>query len=108
MNVVKHEGIYKASRITGPKHNFLGLAVTPDAPPCIQCVQRRMPGDGTCEIDEARLMSAVSEGVSRANRELRSPLFVEQIEYVPTDTPDYGAYIELAKSIVCWASSDFN
>lgn len=108
MNVVKHEGVYKASRIAGPKHNFLGLAITPKAPSSIQCVQRRMPGDGVCEIDEARLVSAVSEGVSVANRELPTPLFVEQIEYVPTDTPDYGAYIELAKSIVCSASSDFS
>jgi len=66
-----------------------------------------MPGGGTCEIDEARLMVAVSEGVAMANRELQRPLFVEQIEYVPTDTPDFEVYIELAKAIVCSASSDF-
>lgn len=107
MNVVKHEGVYKAFRVTGPTHNFLGLSITPNEPPSVRCVQRNLPGGGKCEIDEAKLVTAVSEGVSIAKRELQIALFVEQIEYVPTDTPDYEAYFDLAKAIVCSAASDF-
>jgi len=107
MNVVKHEGTYKACLITGPTHNVLGLKLTLNAPSSIRCIKRELPGDGPCEIDETRLALSVSEGVSIANRESPIPLFVEQIEYCPTDTPEYEAYIELAKSIVCAAFRDF-
>jgi len=107
MKVVKHDGVYKAARITGPSHNYLGLIVTPVSPSKIRCVQRTMPGDGVCQIDQMRLLVAVSEGVAMANSEALKPLFVEQIEYVSSDTPDYEAYSELAKAIVCSASCDF-
>jgi len=107
MKVVKHDGIYKAARITGPSHNYLGLVVTPVAPSKIRCVQRTMPGDGVCEIDQIRLLEAVSEGVAMANSKTLKQLFVEQVEYVSSDTPDYEAYSELAKVIMCSASCDF-
>ncbi|MES2789002.1 MAG: hypothetical protein V4719_05230 [Planctomycetota bacterium] len=108
MKIVKDEGVYKASRIAGPKHNFLGLGITGVSPPDVQCIQRTLRDDGASQINEEQLLAAVSEGVSVANRELGASLFVERIEYVPTDTPEYNTYQELAKAIILSAAKDFN
>ena len=104
MNVVKVDGVYKTSRIAGPKHNYLGLIVERSSPVNIRIVQRSVKGDESKQIDESRLLLAVSEGVSEGNRESGQNLFVECIEYVSSDTPDYKAYTELAKAIVRFAA----
>lgn len=108
MKVLKQNGIYKATRITGPKHNFLGLALTRVEPVRIQCVEKRLANNEVVQIDEEKLRSAVSEGALIANRQLHTSIFIERIEYVPTDTPDYSAYIELAQLIVRSAHGDFD
>lgn len=70
--------------------------------------QRTLRDNGASQINEEQLLAAVSEGVSIANRELGASLFVERIEYVPTDTPEYNTYQELAKAIILSAAKDFN
>ena len=107
MNVIKVNGMYKSSRIAGPKHNYLGLILVSSPPENIRIVQRTVKGDESRQIDESKLLLGVSEGLSQGNRESGGLLYIECIEYVPSDTPDYKAYIELAKTIVQSASSDF-
>jgi hypothetical protein len=106
VKIVKSDGIYKASRIAGPKHNFLGLGLVRTSPGEVQVVPRGLQDEGTSQIDEAKLLAAVSEAVVRGSRALGLPLFVDRVEYVPTDTPDYSAYTELADAIVHSAVAD--
>lgn len=106
MKVTKRDDVYKASRITGPKHNYLGLRMS--ATPLMQpSVVPRHLNDEAKVIDEAKLVAAVIAGIEDGNRTTAMPLFAHLIEYVPSDTPDYAAYSQLAKAITEAASADF-
>lgn len=106
MNVTKSDGIYKISRITGPKHNYLGLALSTIPPQTTAIIRRRLNGESDM-IDESKMIAAITFGIEDANRLLNTPLFAHSIEYVPSDTPDYSAYSQLAHAIVEVASKDF-
>ncbi len=107
MNVVKNDGMYKTARISGTKHNYLALAVTTIAPIKIDVRPRVIHECETSDIDESKLLAAVSEGVEDGNRDTGRTLSVDCLEYVPTDTPDYKVYKELARAIIRSASQDF-
>ena len=61
---------------------------------------RRLKDEDTPQIDKVKLLAAISEGVRRANCALGNSLFVETIEYVAADSPNYSAYTELAEMII--------
>ncbi len=100
--------MYKTSRISGPKHNYLGLSLNTDLPTEVRVRPLIIREDTLFTIDEVKLMAAVSEGVRDGNRHSGRTLFIDYLEYVPTDTPDYKAYTELAKTIIQSASRDFD
>ncbi len=105
MNVTKTGDMYKASRIAGPKHNYLGLVLTGDVRDASTVVERTLKDEvpPRC-IDKERLVAAVNEGVQKGNRDHGSTFHVEVIEFVPSDTPDYEAYVAMAKAIVSAAA----
>jgi hypothetical protein len=105
MNVRKVDGMYKSSRITGPYHNFLGLRFSPTEPVQIAFIPQPFVGE-TPVIDVTCLETAVLSGVRDGWAETREPLFVSEIEYVPSDTAIYSAYHILAKAIAEVASRD--
>lgn len=105
MKVTNQDGIYKASRITGPKHNYLGLKMSATPPTNTSVVPRRI-NDELAGIDEEQLVAAVIRGIEDANRIIAKPLYPQLIEYVPSDTPDYAAYTQLSKAIVEAASAE--
>jgi len=107
-SIVKIDGVYKATKISGPKHNFLGLAVVESRPAVLRIARRQLRDDDPPLIDEMLLLSAVFEGVFKGNSASGRSLFVEYLEYVQSDTPDYEAYVELATAIVQSASCDSN
>lgn len=106
MKVTKQDDVYKASRITGPKHNYLGLSMS-TAPPVSTSIVPRHLNDEPTAVDETLLVEAVIAGIEDGNRTTAMPLFAHLIEYVPSDTPDYAAYSQLAKAITEAASADF-
>lgn len=106
MKVFKNEGMYKISRITGPKHNYLALSLTTTIPTEVIVRSRIINECESCEIDESRLLAAVSKGVEDGNRDTGRTLSLECLEYVPSDTPDYKIYRELARAIIQSASQD--
>lgn len=106
MRVAKVDGVYKTSRISGPKHNYLGLIVTLEPPLDVRLIQRKLPGEEAGNLDELLLLAAVEKGVLTANSELDCRLSIKMIEYVPTDTPEYAIYTELAKAIAYSAAGD--
>lgn len=107
MNVIKNDGMYKTARISGPKHNYLALALTAVTPTEVKIRPRIAHGCGPYDIDESKLLAAVTEGVEDGNRDTGRTLSVDCLEYVPTDTPDYQVYKELARAIIQSASQDF-
>ena len=107
MNVVKNDGMYKTARISGPKHNYLALALSAITPIEVKIRPRITHGCETSDIDESKLLAAVNEGVEDGNRDTGRTLSIDCIEYVPTDTPDYKVYKELARAIIQSASQDF-
>lgn len=104
MKVVEHEGLFKASRIAGPKHNYLGIQFSKEDSE-IRVIARTAASDvGVAEEVEAdEVVKIVKETVKREVKVSERQLYVSCIEYVPTDTPDAQAYEDLAAAIVRYA-----
>ena len=106
MKVTKTNNVYKASRITGPKHNYLGLVFTKVQPTETKLVRHTLNNEPVA-IDPAQVIAAVVAGIEEANRANPTTLYADSVEYVISDTPDYAAYFQLAKAIAESASADF-
>lgn len=104
MNVVEHDGLFKASRIAGPKHNYLGIGFG-DEEQDIRLSEKRLPDDKEAErgIDASELRRVVRKVVADEAEATGQQLYVSEIEFVPTDTPDLDAYAELARAIARYA-----
>lgn len=98
MRVTFVDGMYKASRITGPKHNYLGISFAAKKPKDLDVLPRKL-GSEEPSIVEGRLVDAVLAGLKAANQSNGVCLTPETIEYVSSDTPDYAAYFDLANMI---------
>lgn len=103
MNIFEQNGMFKASRITGPKHNYLGLefsALDQD----IELIEKQLPDDKENEktVDGSELSRIVREAVISEVEKHQQKLFISKMEFVPTDSLDYSAYAELAKAIVAY------
>jgi hypothetical protein len=108
MNVIKTGNIYKATRITGPQHNFLGLVLSETDVPSI-VIERLCIETSKAEVEtlaEQQLIDAVQRGVTEANETFGTHFRVERLQYVPTDTPHPAVYQALAKQIVERATMD--
>src|SRR5205823_6283640 len=100
--------VYKVARITGPKHNFLGLALSLAELASVTIERLRVDNGsaGSDTLDEQKVLEAVQRGVTEANQKFGTNFRVAQLQYVPTDTPDLSAYYMLAKKIVEQAWTD--
>lgn len=98
MKVSRVDDLFKVFRITGPKHNYLGLAVSVNAPETVLVVKRRKEGE-VDSIDELQLVQAVDDGLRDGSDKTGPRLFAQRIEYVPSDTPEYSVYRMLAFAI---------
>lgn len=102
MQVTKVGNVYKVARITGPQHNFLGLALSEGTVPS-PTVERLQVDDvvGPARaLDEHQLLSAVRRGIAEANQQFGTHFCVVTVQYVVTDTPDVAVYALLAHTIV--------
>lgn len=102
MQVTKSGKYYKAFRITGPAHNFLGLALARAGTVGEARVEELSAGGdrrAPVKLDPHEVLQKVIEGVSLANAELGTDYCVESVQYVTTDSDDLIAYVELAKRI---------
>jgi hypothetical protein len=102
MKVTKDGNVYKVARITGPKHNFLGLTLSGAEVPSLT-VERLQVDDGGIHagtLDEQQLVAAVRGGVTEANQKFGAHFYIAKLQYVATDTPDPSVYSLLAQTIV--------
>jgi hypothetical protein len=108
MNIVKVGEVYKATRITGPQHNYLGLVLSETG---VESVTIEPLSVDTSEVavetlDDQQLLDAVQRGVTEANQALGTRFRIARLQYVPTDTPNPATYSTLAKYIVEYASRE--
>lgn len=108
MNIVKVGDVYKATRITGPQHNYLGLVLSETG---VESVTIEPLSVDTSEVavetlDDQQLLDAVQRGVTEANQALGTRFRIARLQYVPTDTPNPATYSTLAKYIVEYASRE--
>ncbi|EDV6532536.1 hypothetical protein A6X29_003898 [Salmonella enterica subsp. enterica serovar Cerro] len=102
MNIIYDEKdkIYKAVKITGPRHNFLGLVFS-DTPVELEIVnlEEKKPS----YINEPQLIDAVLKGIQEGSAHSNFPYTVQKILYVGSDSPWYEAYellsFEIAQEI---------
>jgi hypothetical protein len=93
--------IYKVVRITGPTHNFLGLAFMQAGVNGTVRVEPIVlkPGEPVrLRADEVR--DKVMEGISEGNAELGTSYRASRIQFVPGDTGPVDIYRMLARRIV--------
>ena len=108
MRVMKQGTVYKASRITGPQHNFLGLTLLSSpssAMPTVETLHLGDASDAVPALAEEEVIRQVLGGIAIANQACGTEFGVSVIQYVPTDTADNGVYVLLAKAIVEAAAS---
>ncbi|WP_139761530.1 hypothetical protein, partial [Salmonella enterica] len=88
MNVIYDEKdrAYKAVKITGPRHNFLGLVFS-DTPAKLEAInlEEKKPS----YINEFQLIDAVLKGVQKGNTCSNLQYNLEKILYVGSDSPLY-------------------
>ena len=102
MHVTKVGQLYTVARITGPQHNFLGLALT-EAPVSSLTVERLQVEEDApppCPLDETQLLAAVQRGIAEANQQYGTHFRAATVQYVRTDTPEVTVYTLLAHTIV--------
>jgi len=92
------------TRITGPTHNFLGLAFSTDAEPSTPILERVELESSKATIEPVDvgedIRREVVEAVSEANQRLGTHFTVTKIRYCEDDTPVPGIHGQLAGSLV--------
>lgn len=98
MNIIYDEKdkIYKAVKITTPRHNFLGLVFS-DTPVELEMINLE---EKASYINEFQLIDAVLKGIQEGSTYSNFPCTVQKILYVGSDSPWYEAYELLAFEIV--------
>jgi hypothetical protein len=91
---------HKVIRITGPKHNLLGIAFTNEGGKTIEVEALKKTDDKGGTIDAEGVKEQVILGINEANTELGVNYNIRKIQFVPTDTPPISVYRDLAKEIV--------
>ncbi len=84
---------YQASRVTGPRHNFLSVELSfnaDDKKPEIEA----LPGfcDGHGEVDPAEIVRSVLEGLHLANQKYATNYSVSRIQYRANDSVPESVY----------------
>ena len=101
MKFIDKSPLYQIIRITGPKHNLLGIQLSehpPQKPLTIEILNRDakdsdpLHGNGVAE--------QVMLGIEQASSMYGRPYFVEKIQYLTTDSPPISIYKELTLEII--------
>jgi len=93
--------IYKVVRITGPTHNFLGLAfMQPKTNGIVSVEPITMNAGEIVRLRADEVREQVMEGIKEANAELGANYHPRRIQFVPSDSTPVEIYRMLAKRII--------
>ncbi|NMO21076.1 hypothetical protein HPC49_48015 [Pyxidicoccus fallax] len=100
MHFSQANGVYRVVRVTGPKHNLLGLRLAPrDEGGSVEVIDLET-GRSPPRLAPEDVKTAVLRGLQRANDSFATHYRPLRIEFVGSDSPPAGAYEELAFALV--------
>jgi hypothetical protein len=99
MQFINEAPLYKIVRIAGPKHNLLGLELSADP---VEAVTLEALDNTNSEkqLDANEILLQVITGIDRAKTMLGRDFHVKRIQYVSSDTPASGIYVDLTLEIL--------
>lgn len=89
---------YRAIRITGTKHNLLGLSLGSSESVKISKLQASEMHNATIESDD--VLTQVISGLKEINHQLQSNYHITEVQFVSTDTLDKDIYKMLTKELI--------
>ena len=93
--------IFKATHISGPTHNYLGLSLAENGDTGSLVVEPlTLNSQEPVRLDVADIQDWVSKGVASANRDLATQYRLKRIEFVVSDSPRAEIYELLARRII--------
>lgn len=97
-----YDGVfYKAIKISGPKHNFLGLNFDSKIEGISDYEVIVLEDKNTnTNIESTEVIRQVQAGVEEINERFGTNFIIRQIQYVATDTPSENVYKELTIEIL--------
>jgi len=101
MKFINNAPLYKVSRITGPKHNFLGLqfaSIPSDVEPIVERLS--VASSENENLIDSEVAAQVKLGLAEARSFCRGTYWLEKIQYVPTDSSPAEIYRTLAVEII--------
>jgi hypothetical protein len=100
INVRLVDGLYAASLITGPTHNYLALGFAEAAPAVVEALPSSNEPCCRCEVSAEAVLAWVTEAAAEFNAGHGAPLHVARVCYHPGDTSTRFAYLRLATAIL--------
>ncbi len=103
MQFSRRDEFYQVSHITGPKHNFLALAIMNNRSANSAPIITSLPSVGQClhpPLNQQQILRAVMEGVSTANTRFGTQFAVQRVQYLANDTGPEGLYGVLALKLI--------
>lgn len=102
MQFSHYMAMHIVTRITGPKHNFLGVVFASEGKaPNPQIIE--MPPQGGCQhggLVLSKVMEQVLLGVAKGNTDFQTNYVVQTIHVVSNDTGPESVYHEMARALV--------
>lgn len=99
MQIVYADGFYRTARITGPTHNYLGLAFS-DVPVGSVRMIANMAEDGKKRLDADAVLQQVIAAQAFYRKSHGEAVHIAAVEYVPGDTPPAERYFALTLAIL--------
>ena len=101
MKFIDKAPLYQIIRITGPKHNLLGIQLSEQ--PSQKPLTIEILNPDTKDSDPLRgneVAEQVMLGIEQASSMYGKPYFVEKIQYLTTDSLPIGTYKDLTLEII--------
>jgi hypothetical protein len=101
MQVSKRNDFYQVSWISGPRHNFLAIALSEETDS--ETIISPLPPRGECrhaKLDEKLILDNVLEGATAANRAFGTKFKIGAIQYVENDTGPEEIFNFLTQKII--------
>lgn len=98
MRVSFDGNIYRVSRVTGPSHNFLAIAVSHSMPERIGVKAHRI-NEEPAVVEESKILQAVTGSFRQRSEETGISIWPCRVEYVASDTADYETYKRLSEAV---------
>ena len=100
MQFIRDGEVFKVVKISGPTHNFLGLAFGgQDGTPIDVDVMDIKP-DEPKRLEASEVEAEVCHGIAAANEAFGTAYRVNRIQFVPSDSPPVEIYRELAMKLI--------